>query len=72
MKVCAMSDLHGDLPEIKSCDLVLICGDSVPLNVQASTNGTKKWYKNKFKTWADNLPCEKVIFIAGNHEIFKF
>lgn len=69
IKVCAISDCHGDLPEIKPCDLVLICGDSVPLNVQASTNGTKKWYKNKFKTWAENLPCEKVIFIAGNHEL---
>ena len=69
IKICAISDLHGDLPEIKPCDLVLVCGDSVPLNVQASTNGTKKWYKDKFKTWAENLPCEKVIFIAGNHEL---
>lgn len=69
IKICAISDCHGDLPEIKPCDLVLICGDSVPLKVQASTNGTKKWYKDKFKTWAENLPCEKVIFIAGNHEL---
>ena len=69
MKVCAVSDLHGDLIDIKPCDLVLICGDSVPLNVQSSTNRTKKWYKEKFTKWAENLPCEKVIFIAGNHEL---
>lgn len=69
MKVCAVSDLHGDLIDIKPCDLVLICGDSVPLNIQSSTNRTKKWYKEKFKAWAENLPCEKVIFIAGNHEL---
>lgn len=67
--ICAISDLHGDLPEIKPCDLVLICGDSVPLSVQSSTNRTKKWYKEKFTKWAENLPCEKVIFIAGNHEL---
>lgn len=69
MKVCAVSDLHGDLIDIKPCDLVLICGDSVPLNIQSSTNRTKKWYKEKFIKWAENLPCEKVIFIAGNHEL---
>ena len=69
MKICAMSDLHGDLPEIKSCDLVLICGDSVPLDYQASSNKTKKWYNGLFRGWAYNLPCDKVLFIAGNHEL---
>ena len=69
MKICAISDLHGELIDIEPCDLVLICGDSVPLNVQSSTNRTKKWYKEKFTKWAENLPCEKVIFIAGNHEL---
>ena len=69
MKICAISDLHGDLIDIEPCDLVLVCGDSVPLNVQSSTNRTKKWYKEKFTKWAENLPCEKVIFIAGNHEL---
>ena len=38
IKICAISDLHGYLPEIRPCDLVLVCGDSIPLNVQASTN----------------------------------
>ena len=56
MKICAISDLHGDLIDIEPCDLVLVCGDSVPLNVQSSTNRTKKWYKEKFTKWADNIP----------------
>ena len=43
MKVCAVSDLHGDLIDIKPCDLVLICGDSVPLNVQRNSKGTERW-----------------------------
>lgn len=71
MKVCAISDLHGDLiTDIQPCDLVIICGDSVPLNKQASERKTWRWYINQFKDWAENLPCEKVLFIAGNHELY--
>lgn len=69
MRICAISDLHGDLIEIEPCDLVLICGDSVPLNIQSSSKRTLKWYSTKFKSWAESLPCEKVLFIAGNHEL---
>lgn len=69
MKICAISDLHGFLPELKPCDLIIICGDSVPLEFQMSSRRTKKWYANTFAEWADNLSCEKVIFIAGNHEL---
>lgn len=68
MKVCAMSDLHGDLPQIEECDLVLICGDIVSLKCQSFSDSCKKWYKKVFKPWAEELPCNKVLFIAGNHE----
>ena len=64
-----MSDLHGYLPEINACELVLICGDIVPLSAQGSSRYTSRWYKRAFKTWAESLPCDKVIFIAGNHEL---
>lgn len=69
MKICAISDLHGYLPELKPCELVLICGDSVPLGYQASSKKTKKWYDTTFRKWAGELPCDKVLFIAGNHEL---
>lgn len=69
MKICAISDLHGYLPELKPCELVLICGDSVPLEYQASSKKTKKWYDTTFRKWVGELPCDKVLFIAGNHEL---
>lgn len=69
IKICAMSDLHGYLPEINPCELVLICGDIVPLSAQGSSRYTSRWYERAFKTWAESLPCNKVIFIAGNHEL---
>lgn len=67
--VCAMSDLHGYLPPVEPCELVLICGDIVPLSAQGSSRYTSRWYERAFKTWAESLPCDKVIFIAGNHEL---
>lgn len=69
LSVCAMSDLHGYLPPVEPCDLVLICGDIVPLRIQGRTKDSYKWFSTEFKEWAMDLPCDKVIFIAGNHEL---
>lgn len=73
MKICCLSDLHGTLlpvEDFKPCEMVCICGDVVPLNVQASSKKTRKWLINEFKPWCESLPCDKVIFIAGNHDIY--
>ena len=64
-----MSDLHGYLPEIDKCDLVLICGDIVSLRSQLYPKSCKKWYTRVFQPWIDSLPCDKVLFIPGNHEV---
>lgn len=71
MKVVAMSDLHGTLlpvEDIEPCELVCICGDIVPLRIQANSRKTKSWLRNEFKTWCESLPCDKIVFIAGNHD----
>lgn len=68
IKICAMSDLHGYLPEIEPCDLVLICGDIVPLKYQSNFELAYDWYEDDFREWAENLECDKVLFVAGNHE----
>ena len=67
--ICAISDLHGILIDIEPCDLVLICGDTVPLNIQSNSKKTYKWFQTVFKEWTDNLPCNKVLFVAGNHDL---
>ena len=69
IKICATSDLHGYLPEIDKCDLVLICGDIVSLRSQRYPKSCKKWYTGVFQPWIDSLPCDKVLFIPGNHEV---
>ena len=76
MKVAAISDLHGNLPDyreaFKDVELLLICGDIAPLNVQANNYKSKRWFNEEFSWWIDSLPVEKCYFIAGNHKINKF
>lgn len=71
MKVTALSDCHGlllPIEEFKPCELVCICGDISPLNIQANHKKMRKWLREEFKPWCESLPCDKVIFIAGNHD----
>lgn len=71
MRIVAMSDLHGDLPRTDSfepCETAFICGDVSPLNIQANNRKMKRWLSGTFKPWCEALPCDKVYFIAGNHD----
>lgn len=71
-----MSDLHGNLPiypsdwwgDLHECELLLICGDILPLNIQTNIPSSKKWLLEEFKPWAESLPVEQVMFIGGNHD----
>lgn len=68
MDICVTSDLHGNLPDIPECELVLICGDIIPLQLQFHNPASKEWLLNNFLTWANSLATTKVLFIAGNHD----
>lgn len=68
MKICAISDLHGTLPEIKECDLCLIAGDIVPLDIQRDRTQSIVWLFKTFLPWLKELPCQEVFIVAGNHD----
>lgn len=71
MKILGLSDLHGNLLEkIPDCDVLCICGDTIPLNDQRNFEKSDHWWKNRFVNWCNTLPCKKVIVIAGNHKLF--
>ena len=71
MKLCAISDLHGQLEvTIDPCDILCICGDIVPLNYQVDINKSDKWFKQVFIPWCQELPVEQIYLVGGNHDFF--
>lgn len=68
MKIVAISDLHGVLPNLPACDVVVLAGDFSPLNIQTNYLAVCTWCKNYFIPWILNLECKSFIFIAGNHD----
>lgn len=70
MRIGVTSDLHGILPEVEPCDVFLICGDILPLNVQTNSKKSYKWLVNTFVPWAIKQPCKHIVFIAGNHDFW--
>lgn len=70
MKIIAISDIHGYLPELDPCDVVCISGDIIPLEIQKDIFQSWWWFNNTFRKWTNKLDCEKVIIIGGNHDFF--
>jgi Icc-related predicted phosphoesterase len=67
VKILATSDLHGHLPEIPTCDLLLIAGDICPV-WNHEIDFQAKWLATRFRTWLQSVPARKVVGIAGNHD----
>ena len=66
MKICCLSDLHGYLPNVPECDLLILAGDYCP-----SSKITKQffWLKTEFADWLNKIPeSTQVIGVAGNHD----
>lgn len=78
MKICSVSDLHGQLSlypsdywtGLEECEILLICGDILPLNCQSKAVESRMWLIEEFKPWAASLPVEQVYFVAGNHDFW--
>ena len=67
-RVVFVSDIHGNLPEIPSCDLLLIAGDLVPHFSFSVINSQKYWLEGTFSRWLNSIPAKEVVGIAGNHD----
>jgi hypothetical protein len=67
MRITAVSDLHGFLPRIEPCDLLLLGGDLCPVNDHAVPSQVA-WLDGPFRAWLDRVPAAEVIGVAGNHD----
>lgn len=71
MKICGISDIHGNLlNNIPECDVLCIAGDVITLNAQRNFDASEYWWKNRFVSWVMKLPCKKVLVVPGNHDIY--
>lgn len=72
MRVCCLSDLHGHLPDVPPCDLLIVAGDVCP-TTDHSPNYQAEWLDIEFRAWLEAVPAKKVCGVAGNHDlIFQY
>lgn len=64
MKIVALSDMHGHLPEVPDADLVLIAGD---LCTHGPARFQLQWLNGPFRDWLSQIKGE-VVAVCGNHD----
>jgi Icc-related predicted phosphoesterase len=67
MRIVAVSDLHGILPSIPACDLLLLAGDLTPVR-DHRVGHQAEWLDTTFRAWLREVPARKIIAVAGNHD----
>lgn len=71
IRIKALSDLHGNFPDLRGdpVDLVLIAGDILPQFAEHSIEISISWYTGEFYRWCKRMvSCDKIFFIFGSHD----
>jgi predicted phosphohydrolase len=68
VRVVAVSDLHGQLPRIPPCDLLLVAGDVCPLS-DHSFAAQRTFLEGPFADWLVRAPAGAIAGVAGNHDL---
>lgn len=67
MRAAILADLHGHLPEVPRCEVLLLAGDLCPA-VDHGVERQAQWLDGPFRTWLEQVPAEAIVGIAGNHD----
>ncbi|MBJ7471886.1 MAG: metallophosphoesterase [Solirubrobacteraceae bacterium] len=67
MRAAVLADLHGHLPEVPPCELLLLAGDLCPA-VDHGVERQARWLDGPFRAWLEQVPAEAIVGIAGNHD----
>lgn len=73
MRIVALSDQHGHLPEIPPCDLLIIAGDVCPDGfgshfARDAPERQKAWFDHTLRSWVARAPAARTILTWGNHD----
>ena len=73
MRIAAISDQHGFLPDIPQCDLLIIAGDVCPdgfgRQVAAETPKLQQdWFDREVRPWLAQSPATHKVLTWGNHD----
>jgi hypothetical protein len=73
MRIVALSDQHGHLPEIPPCDLLIVAGDVCPDLVgghlaRDRPERQRAWFDAHARPWLSNAPATHKILTWGNHD----
>lgn len=66
MHILAISDLHGFLPDIPECDLLLLAGDYCRTR---NPDQQRRFLLGEFSDWLRKVPTRHIVGIAGNHDL---
>jgi hypothetical protein len=76
MRVVAISDQHGHLPDIPECDLLICAGDQCPdypktaahrIGSGPQVQAQAEWFINVWLPWREKQPVPTCVLTWGNH-----
>lgn len=77
-KIVAVSDMHGQLPDIPECDILVLGGDNAPdfmeerpgsrAVIDKGAERQREWYESVFADWLCQVPAKHAVGIGGNHD----
>jgi hypothetical protein len=73
VRIVALSDQHGHLPEIPACDLLIVAGDVCPdvidgVYAHDEPDRQKAWFETHCRSWLAKAPATRRIVTWGNHD----
>lgn len=73
MRIVALSDQHGLLPDIPPCDLLIIAGDNCPdqidgVDARHDPARQADWFNRRFRPWLAAAPATHRVMTWGNHD----
>lgn len=66
-RVAAIADLHGHLPQVPPCDVLLVGGDVCPVE-DHGLDFQRRFIEGPFADWLGAADADTIVGIAGNHD----